>query len=133
MRKKMKSGVLLAVVCMFLMGMTTSATTQYFLFTIEPNYYDPHSWTGTKDDNEQKAYITTLNTTGSGSICAAVYDQYGSSQLSIDVPIAAGSSGTVTSNYLVTVSAGTTCRLIGGDPEGTVTSDSFTVYGRWTP
>lgn len=133
MRRKWKSGLLLAVLCVFLMGMTVSAAESVFWFAIEQHCYDPGVWTVQKDNNVQTAYIKPTQTNGTGHIFAAVYDLYGGNQYSIEVPIYAGSSGTIASNYLVTVNSGTTCRLIGGDPDWTVTSSSFGVLGSWIP
>ncbi len=134
MRKK-KIAIIATVMCLILgSSMTAFAETKTFSFKIEPTAYDDGDWLAKKADNEQIAYITPTSIVGTGRVWAAVYDQRGGTQHTIDVSIRPGTENVRrASSYYVTGVAGTTYRLLGGDNEWEVTSDSFTVTGRWTP
>lgn len=133
MGRKIKTGVLLIAICMLWGSMTVLAETKNFSFVIAPTEYDTGNWTAVKADGEQTAYITPTSISGSGRIWAAVYNTSGGTQYTYDVAIEPGGIYRHTSGYYITGIAGRSYRLLGGDAEWEVTSDSFTVSGRWTP
>lgn len=131
--RKGKLAVLLTVMCLLVSSITAFAETKTFKFVIKATEYDGGTWTAVKADSEQTAYITPTSINGSGRIWAAVYDKNGGKQYTYDVGIGSGDTYRHTTNYYVKGYAGTTYRLLGGDSEWEVTSDTFTVSGRWTP
>ena len=134
MVKRMKLGMLVAVGCMLLGSMAVSAETKTFSFVVSPTMYDTGTWTASKADSEQTAYITPTSITGSGRIWAAVYGTEGEGQCTVDVAIEPGEANVrKTSAYYKTGYAGKTYEIIGGDSEWEVTSNDFRASGRWTP
>lgn len=132
--KKRKLALLTSITCLVIGGMTVSAETKLFTFSLEKYYCDAHVWTASKDDDEQRAYITPTSIVGSGMIWAAVYDQKGTSSYTTSAAIEAGKENIrKTMDYYIKGVAGHTYRLIGCDTEGQVTSDTFQASGRWTP
>ena len=132
--KKIRLGLLTIMSCLLLGGMVASAETKTFSFVISPTMYDESTWTASKADSEQTAYITPTSITGSGRIWAAVYGTAGEGQCTADVGIQSGEQNVKkTTAYYKTGYAGRTYQLIGGDSEWEVTSSSFRVSGRWTP
>ena len=135
MKKKIKLGILAVAMCMLCGNMTVLAETQNFSFVINPEAYDSGVWLAKKADEEQRAYITPTSITGTGRVWAAVYDKNGGTQYTSDVAIQPGDTyrHITEYNYGQTAHAGVTYRLIGGDPEWEVTSNTFKVSGKWTP
>ena len=131
--RKGKLGILLVLLCLLVSGMTGFAETKTFSFVIKPSEYDAGNWTAEKADSEQRAYITPTSISGSGRVWAAVYDKNGGTQYTYDVAIEPGGTYRHTSDYYKTGYAKTIYRLLGGDNEWEVTSNTFTVAGRWTP
>lgn len=135
MKKKIKLGILAIAMCMLCGNITAFAATENFNFVIRPTEYDSGTWLAQKADGEQRAYITPTSITGIGRVWVAVYDQNGGTQYTSDVAIQPGSTyrHITEYNYGRTGYAGVTYRLMGGDPEWEVTSNTFKVSGRWTP
>ena len=131
--RKCKWGILVMVLCMLFGSITAHAETKTFNFVIKATEYDGGNWLAVKADGEQTAYITPTYIDGSGRIWAAVYNQSGGTQHTMDVSIRPGETYRHSSNYYVPGYAGITYRLMGGDSEWEVTSGYFTVSGRWTP
>lgn len=131
--RKCKLGVLLILICMLISGITAFAETKDFHFVLTRGACDAGYWTAVKADNEQTAYITPTSIVGSGRIWASVYDTAGATQYTYDVAIKPGETYRHSTSYYVTGVPDLTYRLLGCDNEWEVSSNTFAVYGRWTP
>ncbi len=132
-KMNMKKMILSALALMLVVsGKNVYAATENFAFSIEPTKYDMTAHYATKDDNEQRAYVTPTSISGTGAVWLQLTKN--GVQCTPEVGIAHTEANVhKTTDYYLYSGQGTSIRLTAGDPEWQVLSSVFNVAGRWTP
>lgn len=132
MKIRKKLGALIMVLGLLSSSMVVAAAD--FRFVILPEQWDTNKNTAVKQNSNTYAKVDIGTVIGEKRVWAAVYDEKGIEQMSVDFAIEGSSKGTTKyPSYYITASQGKTYRLIGRDTEWEVTSASFVVSGTWTP
>lgn len=132
MKIRKKLGVLIMALGLLSSSMVVSAAD--FRFVILPEKWDTNNNTAIKQNSNTYAKVDIETVNGEKRVWAAVYDENGIEQMSVDFAIEGSSKGTTKyPSYYITASQGKTYRLIGRDTEWEVTTPSFVAAGTWTP